>query len=189
MRSVARPRGFTLIEAMVVAIGVGILATLAVTAYRRWVQSSYLAEAQDMVSNIRAAQESFRAENGGYVNMSTGLGVGYDYPLAKPGKSKTAWGGPCAMCTNANAGWSALAVTPSGPVAFGYSSIASNGASDPTPVQKPTLSVNGKTLDLSGVKQPWYVVEADGDHDGNGVYCNVFGFSSDPKIYVNAEGE
>jgi Tfp pilus assembly protein PilE len=182
-----RARGFTLIEAMIVAVGVGILATLAIVAYRRWVQTTYVAEAQDMVGAIRAAQEAFRAENGGYVNVSTGLGVGSDYPLAKPGKSKTAWGGPCSTCTNQNIGWSALSVMPSAPVAFGYSTIASNDATHP--LSKPVITVHGKALDTSSLTEPWYIVEADGDHDGNGVYCNVFGFSTDAKLYVNNDGE
>jgi prepilin-type N-terminal cleavage/methylation domain-containing protein len=92
--------GFTLVEAMIVVVVAGVLAVLAVTAYRRWVQTAYLSEAQDMVKSIRAAQESFRAENGGYLNVSQGLGPGFDYPLSTPGQSKTAWGGPCAGCNS-----------------------------------------------------------------------------------------
>src|ERR1019366_3513006 len=60
-------RAFTLIEAMVVVILVGILAVVAGLGYRRWVRSSYMGEAQDMLTNIRMAEETFRSENGAYL--------------------------------------------------------------------------------------------------------------------------
>jgi hypothetical protein len=36
---------------------------------------------------------------------------------------------------------------------------------------------------------PWYVVEADADVDGNGIFCNVYGLSGTNQIYINNEGE
>ncbi len=179
-------RGFTLIEAMIVVVVVGVLAVLAVAAYRKWVLTAYLTEAQDMVKSIRAAQESFRSENGGYVSVSTGLGPGHDYPSQNPGHFKTAWGGTCAGCVDTNKGWTALNVSASAPVLFGYSSIADN--TNP-PGSSVKLTVNGTALDLSNMTAPWYVVEADGDENGNGVYCNVYGLSATNKVYVNNEGE
>jgi prepilin-type N-terminal cleavage/methylation domain-containing protein len=177
-------RGFTLVEAMIVVVVVGALAVLAVASYRRWVQTAYLSEALDMVKSTRAAQESFRAENGGYLNVSKGLGPGFDYPLVRPGQSKTAWGGACAGCNNPTSGWTALNVSSSAPLTFGYSTIADN-------VNLPgvTLTVNGKTLDLTAVTAPWYIVEADGDTNGDGVYCNVYALSATNQVYVNNEGE
>ncbi len=44
-------------------------------------------------------------------------------------------------------------------------------------------------MNLSNMTAPWYIVEADGDTDGNGVYCNVYGFSNSNQLYVNREGE
>src|ERR1700722_14182001 len=98
-------RGFTLIESMIIVAMIGVLSVLAVLGYRRWVRSAYMTEAHDMVSSIRAAQESFRAENAGYLSVSNGLGVGSDYPLLTPGPQKTQWGGACAGCVNAVKGW------------------------------------------------------------------------------------
>ncbi len=179
--------GFTLIESMIVVVIVGVLSLVAVAAYRRWVQTAYLTEAQDMVKGIRAAQESFRAENGGYVNVSKGLGPGFDYPLATPGRSKTAWGGTCSGCNNPSTGWSALNVSATAPLAFGYSTIASLPTDTAGPSAK--LTVNGKQIDLSNVTAPWYIVEADGDTNGDGVFCNVYGVSATNEVYVNNEGE
>jgi prepilin-type N-terminal cleavage/methylation domain-containing protein len=180
-------RGFTLIEAMVVTIIVTLLAVMAMLAYRRWVHTAYLTEAQDMVKSIRAAQESFRAENGGYVNVSKGLGVGFDYPLLTPGQSKTAWGGSCSGCNNPTSGWGALNVSSTAPVVFGYSTVADNVPTDGPPSYK--LTVNGSQIDLSTMTAPWYVIEADGDTNGDGVFCSVYGLSATNQVYVNNEGE
>ena len=177
--------GFTLIEALIVVVLIGVLAVIATVAYRRWVHTSYMTEAQDMVSSIRAAQESFRAENGGYLNVSTGLGPGNDYPLLTPGKSKTGWGGTCTGCVNTTTGWSALNVSSSAPVIFGYSTIASNTNG----VAPNNLAYRGGALDFSSMATPWYVVEADGDVDGNGIFCNVYGLSGTNQIYINNEAE
>jgi prepilin-type N-terminal cleavage/methylation domain-containing protein len=183
-RGIGAP-GFTLIEALIVVVLIGVLAVIATVAYRRWVHTSYMTEAQDMVSSIRAAQESFRAENGGYLNVSTGLGPGNDYPLLTPGKSKTGWGGTCTGCVNTTTGWSALNVSSSAPVIFGYSTIASNTNG----VAPNNLAYRGGALDFSSMATPWYVVEADGDVDGNGIFCNVYGLSGTNQIYINNEAE
>jgi prepilin-type N-terminal cleavage/methylation domain-containing protein len=177
-------RGFTLIETMVVVVVVSVLAVLAIAAYRRWVQTSYLAEAEDMVSHIRSAQEAFRAENTGYLNVSKGLGVGFDYPLVTPGQSKTAWGGSCSGCNNPTAGWNALNVSSTAPLIFGYSSVADN-----VNLTTLKLTANGTAIDLSNLSVPWYAVEADGDTNGDGVFCSVYGFSATNRLFINNEGE
>jgi prepilin-type N-terminal cleavage/methylation domain-containing protein len=178
-------RGFTLIETMIVVVVVGVLAVVAIASYRRWVHTAYLAEAQDMVKSIREAQESFRAENGGYLKISKALGPGNDYPALRPGQNKTAWGGPCAGCDNQTAGWTALNVSSSAPMVFGYSTIADNKNAPSVS----SLMVNGNAVDLSTMTAPWYIVEADGDTNGDGVYCNVYGLSSTNQLYINNEGD
>lgn len=172
---------------MVVTI-VGILALLATAGYRRWVHAAYLSEAQDMVANIRAAEESFRSENGGYLSISQGLGPSYDYPRHPPGAFKTAWGATCDTCTTQ---WSALNVQPTAPVAYGYSLQAANTATTAggSAITLPTLTLNGSSMNLSAMTAPWYIVEADGDIDGNGVFTHVYGMSATNQIYVDNEGE
>jgi type IV pilus assembly protein PilA len=181
-----RSRAFTLIEAMIVVAIVGVLALLAVAGYRRWVHTAYVNEAQDMVANIRTAEEAFRAENGGYLSVSNAMGPGSDYPAATPGKFKTEWGGPCGVCTG-TATWLALNVQPSGPVYFGYSLQANI-----TPAQVPNfpaITVNGQALTVNAMTPPWYLVEADGDIDGNGIFTRVYGMSATNRIYIDNEGE
>ncbi len=171
---------------MIVVVIVGVLALLATLAYRRWVHSAYTAEPQEMVANMRAAEESFRLENGGYLAVSTGIGPGNDYPATRPGTFKTTWGAACGVCVSPTA-WSALNIQPSAPVAFGYALLADNAAAVPADVSSAT--VKGKALFATPMTAPWYFIEADGDMDGNGVFTKVYGTSSTNQIFVDNEGE
>jgi prepilin-type N-terminal cleavage/methylation domain-containing protein len=189
MWAARRARAFTLIEAMIVAVIVSILAVLAIVAYRRWTYSSWVGEAQDMVANIRSAQESFYAENGSYLNVSGSRTI--FYPSQSPGAFKTDWNVPggCANCTLPN-GWETLNVRPDGPVAFGYSVIAGDGVA----VQASsigTVTVNNQSLDYSKMinSKPWYFVEAKGNISGDGVHFTyVYGMSGTNHIYIDHEG-
>ncbi len=183
MPVVRRSRAFTLIEAMVVVALVGILAVLASLAYRRWIRSSYLGEAHDMLSNIRSAEEAFRAENSGYLNVSTDLTT--LYPNATPtGNVKTQWGG----AGDNPAGWAALNVNPNGPVRFGYAVIANNGAGAALPT---TVKNNGATVNLGAMNgQPWFVATAicDIDNDSSTPSTTLVAVSGTNTIFVDSEG-
>jgi prepilin-type N-terminal cleavage/methylation domain-containing protein len=184
-----RDRGFTLIEAMIVTLIVGILSVLAVVGYRKWVTSSRMMEAENMVSNIRSAEESFKSENGGYLAVSikyAGSGTSVptlDYPAATPSSFKTGWGAACAsnICVKPNS-WKQLGVQPNGPVVYGYAVVASN---DPSATPDDIL-VNGADKALTGLKgAPWYVVEADGDPLATGTYTKIFGLSGNNELFIN----
>ncbi len=193
MGSRARSRGVTLVEMMIVVCIVAVLAVIALVAYRRWVHSSYIAEAQDIVSNVRQGEEAYLSENGvGYLNVSSCLGLGCTYPAKTPGKSKTAWGGPCGWCSSPT-GWTTLGVNPSNPVIFGYAVVADTTASTiSTKVGHPT--VKGTAIDLSKMTAPWYFVEADANINGDGSastsasWTHVYGMSGTNQIFVD-EGD
>jgi prepilin-type N-terminal cleavage/methylation domain-containing protein len=180
-------RAFTLIEAVIVVLIVGIVAVIAVNGYKGWIRSSYLAEAQNMVSNIRSAEEAFNAESGaGYYNVTGRLGVGYDYPAPTPGAFKTNWGADCTAClplpgqaTGAQ-NWQKLSVQTVGPVIFGFSLLAG------TTTPPAGLTVNGTPMDLSAMAgSPWYVIEADGDPKGIGDFMRVYGLSGNNQLFLD----
>jgi prepilin-type N-terminal cleavage/methylation domain-containing protein len=187
MRSSARARGYTLIELMLVVALVAVLATLAIFGYRKWVRGAHVAEGQDMVAAIRAAEERYYAENGAYLSVTTGLGDGYTYPSPHPSNFATAWGGSCSTCVGS--GYTGLGVTSSAPVFFGYSTIADSTKTAQSLVG--TKTTNGATIDLSqmGNGQPWYFVEADANISGDKAnYMHVYGMSATNTIFVDGEG-
>jgi prepilin-type N-terminal cleavage/methylation domain-containing protein len=183
MRRRRHAGGFTLIEAMVVVVILGILVTLGVVGYRKWILTSYMAEAYDMIAHIRAAEETFKAENGVYLDVSGGLGTGHLYPVDQPGAFKTAWKVPCG-CTFK---WMQLNFQPQAPTAFVYAVQADPGSGTPT---LPLLASPSTTnVNLSAMQgSPWYVVQAKGDINGDGIFTNVYGFSATPQLLVDNEG-
>jgi prepilin-type N-terminal cleavage/methylation domain-containing protein len=184
MPSAVRSRAFTLIEAMIVVVIVGILAVVASVAYRKWILSSYMGEAHDMLGNIRVAEEAFLAENTGYLNVSTDLTTASLHPsmtlngTPPNGNLKTDWGNSPA--------WAALNVHPNAPVRFGYAVIAANTGNPPGGVTNDGLPVNLAPMN----NKPWFIATAvcDIDNDGATPDTTLFAVSGTNQIFVNNEG-
>ncbi len=172
-------RAFTLLELLTVVAIVGILATLGLVAYRRFITSSKSSEAIYMVGAIRAAQESYRAETLSYLNVSDGFS---DYfPTGTVGNFKTLW--DSAPGHKDIVRWRQLGARPDGAVYYGYL-VGAGGAGAVIPAlhlaNKPTWPAT---------TEPWYVIEAKGDVDGNGTYSWVAGSSFTGEIYVENQGQ
>jgi type IV pilus assembly protein PilA len=187
MPSVRRARAFTLIEVMIVVALVGILAVVASVAYRKWVLNSYIGEAQGMLGNIRSAEETFRAENTGYLPVSNDLTTSSLYPSSTPsGNLLTAWGGNCGGCV-ATGAWAALNVNPNAPVRFGYAVLANNAGA------APPGAINGTAVNLAPMAgQPWFVAEAICDIDNDSTSSpstTVYAVSGTNQIVVLNEGQ
>ena len=61
-----KPRGFTLLELMVVVVVIAILAMLALSAYGKQIRKSRRAEARQALSDLSMKEEKFRANNTTY---------------------------------------------------------------------------------------------------------------------------
>jgi prepilin-type N-terminal cleavage/methylation domain-containing protein len=173
-------RGFTLVELLTVVAIVGVLATLGLVSYRKFITSSKTSEALYMVGSIRAAEESYRAETLTYFTASPGF-ARY-YPVDDVGAKKNAWDNP------ANAPdytlWRQLGVRSDGPVYYGYK-VAAGVAGDTIPA----LTGLSDPPTWPNPAEPWYVIQAKGDVDGNGIFSYVAGSSFTSSIYVENEGE
>ncbi len=180
-----RPRGFTLVEMMIVVAIVGILATLAVVGYRKLIQSSHVTEATNTVQSIRVAQEGYHAETQQYADISANLSSAW-YPLATPnGRQVTTWGGACPAAACPTIDWSLLPLHIDGPVMFGYATKA--GPANTAPAPLPTAIA--VTLPATSATD-WYMVVATCDIDGQGSpNTYVFTTSWTNQVFTFNEGQ
>ena len=199
-------RGFTLVELSTVVVVVAILGAVALVGYIRYVRHARIAEATQLVGSIRTEQEQYRAEKGVYYQVSTTQDA--YYPAATPGKFMTSWGGPCGGCVTPN-GWATLNVHPSSPVMYGYATVAGVGADlggsssssssggggssgfagNPGVVPPPSPSPSSGYCSDIGATDPYYIVKAEGDVNGDGVKAHVLGLSCSNSLIITNEGE
>ncbi|MCC6664223.1 MAG: prepilin-type N-terminal cleavage/methylation domain-containing protein [Polyangiaceae bacterium] len=172
-------RGFTLVELMVVVVLVGILATVGVVMFRQWVFHTRSVEAFGMVQSIRVAQERWRAEHGAYYDVSTTMTSWY--PTATPSRKLWQWD---QVAGTDHDRWMMLNPTISGPVQFAYVTKAGAAGSVMAP-----LSLSTAPAWPASPAQPWYVIQAMGDTDADGVYSYYAAASLNGEIARENEGE
>jgi type II secretory pathway pseudopilin PulG len=171
-----------LIEMLTVVAIVGVLATLGLVAYRRFITASKTSEAIYMVGAIRSAEESYRAETLTYLNVTPGFSTYYPMGESNIGGKKWAW--EVTGATAEATAWRQLGARPDGPVYYGYRVAAGTVGQ-----AIPGLTGLANPPNFPAPSEPWYVIQAKGDVDGNGIYSYVVGSSFTGEIYVENEGE
>ena len=176
-------RGFTLIELMVTVAIVAILATIGIYGVRRYLLSAGTAEPMEIINSVRAAEESYKDETFGYLNVGS-ISSYYPFGSSVPGsQKKRAWEGGTPNADETQ--WQLLGVHPSTVVQFGYACVAGKGAGVP---RKADLNTS-IDLNYPATAGDWYVVRAASDRDGNGIAAIFVGSSFTDQIYGQGETE
>jgi len=136
--------GFTLIELMVVVVIIGILAVVAVPTFTRFIYRARAAEATGFLQEIRAREETYRADNGQYATAPAN-------PGAMPRNSQVV------AFDATNTSWIQLGAIPDATgVRFQYQVFS--GFPGAAPAEIPGYTGNDF----------WYMARATGDLDGDG---------------------
>lgn len=181
----AQRRGFTLVELMAVVLIMGILAAVGVSAFYEHMQQSKNTEALATVRGIAAAQERHRAENLVYLNVSTSLTT--YYPAAAPTRDARMFWTTYTPDADSLAGrWRRLAPTVPALNRYVFSTVAGLPG---TSAVMPTVSMPTQPIWPANIMEPWYVIQAIGDLDGDGTQSTIVTTSLNDVIYQENIGE
>jgi type IV pilus assembly protein PilA len=169
-----------MVELMAVVAIVAILAMLGTIGVRKYIRASKTSEAVGMIAAIKTAQEAYKADTFGYKDIS-GANALADYstfyPTTTPLKSgtKMSWGGGTDAVAN---GWRELGVAAAAPVLYIYGCAAGPGSMAPA---APGITIGNYPTAATG--QPWYLIKAVADLDGDGTVGTYVGTSLTAEIF------
>jgi prepilin-type N-terminal cleavage/methylation domain-containing protein len=180
-RAAARGRGFSLAELMATIAITGILASIALAAFHRRANESDVAAAKVVLKAIAVAEEHYRAENQVYYDVSsTGDAGWYPQKTISANQRLSFWrSGTDAETTR----WRNLAPDIRQVVGFGFKANAG------LPSAVPVLDTSAIVLPANVAVEPWYVVQARTDADGDGTACFVAAASWSPNVVSVDDGE
>jgi len=187
-----RNNAFTLIELMIVVAIIGVLAVVAGTAYRRYMDSGRTAEAMAMLGEIRAKEEAYRAEFSSYTGWSGGGEAAANTLPTVDGGCSVGSKEPCAKnipttFTGNWAYWSALGINPGKSQLYcGYIVNADLANKTVTGTMgKDIITANSGTATPA---TPWWYAIAMCDNDGTTGTNATFATAFDTAV-VSAQNE
>jgi prepilin-type N-terminal cleavage/methylation domain-containing protein len=180
-------RGFTMVELMITVAIVGILATLATWGVTKYIRLSKSSEATQMIGAFKAAEEAYKSDMFSYLDVSGANAISNDsyYPgKSTKGRLARGWG---EAESDVGKRIKQLGVVADGPVHFIYACSAGSGTQAPDGDQLPNTTVANWPTQATG--QPWYVVNAKADLDGDDTESRFTSASFTTQIFVENEGE
>lgn len=162
---------------MVVVAMVSVLALLAVYGVRKYISASKATEPIYMVGLIKTSQEAWREEFHVYDNASANIDS--YYPDTPDGRSRN-FNNPAHADNQA---WLNLGVSTPNPVRYGYATVAGAAGAG-----KPAIGTSN-CCNWIADGEPWFIVKAVGDNNGDGNKSIFIGSSQTQEIYAESENE
>ncbi|HEY8945509.1 MAG TPA: type II secretion system protein, partial [Polyangiaceae bacterium] len=161
---------------MVVVGLVGILASIGIASFRAQLAASKSSEAASVIQAIRGAQESFRAENQQYLDVSGTRNRWY--PVNSFGSDRYDF----RQETHEDyERWQRLGVNVTQPVQFRFLVTAGSPAASLPLIHSGTL--------VQRPPDPWFVIQARADVNGDSVFCDAVAVSYSSELFLRNEGE
>lgn len=169
----ARSRGFTLVEAMIIVVIIGVLSAIAIPTYTGYLYRSKTTEAVGFLAAIKARQEDYKSLYQEYCNVS-GDETQWWPALDTLGASPRSWNG-----AGRPAGWSQLGVSPPGQETyFSYLSVA-GGIGEELPSIASEAGYDNTDF--------WFISRAVGDLNGDGVRITFESYSHRQSLWISSE--
>lgn len=178
-------RGFTLVELLTVVVITGVLAALAFASLRQHVSAAWGAEALNMVQSIRAAEERWRSEHMMYLDVSSDESWYPRDPREAPTSRQAFYYAPDDDSHVDHDEWLVLRPTAPGAVRFGYLVNAGAAGVNMTAAAPPGPLAVWPVPPADN----WYVIQAIGDPDGDGVVSYYRASSLDGEVFSVNHGE
>jgi len=178
-KKIRRQAGFTLIELMIVVAILGVLAAVALVAYRQYTIRARNSEATSILADIRIKQEAYRATFHRYADISSDSNE-WTPAGVSPGIESHLWPDETGLDTLGGK-WRQLGVIPDGAVFFVYWNEAGTPGAD--------ASEKFVNLDTATASDFWFAAQALQNLDGDAPCEGFEVYSGAGRIVALDEGE
>lgn len=195
-RSMLTTNGFTLIELMIVVVILGVIGSLAVRSYHKYVVKARTSEVYEMIGELRIREEAYKAEHSNYLPSNingSSENLSLYYPALRTGPQASGATGislePVAktynLTTGAGGTWRTLGIRPARPQLYCGYLVRAGDANQALPALSSCLPWFNNQVP----KVKWYCIIAACDMDGDGIYSRFITTMENQNIFLEHEGE